>query len=250
MVNPLPMVSVPSGSLEYVEKGKGVPLVLLHGGTGSIEEWGPCVDAFAAKYRVIAYNRRGYGNSSPRYVFTALFYDEDMDDLTVLLNALGVVAPVFFCGFSDGGTIALMFAARFPEYFRALVVSGAHIYVEEKTAQGLARVRDNYEKAGKRKGLENTARFKSQMAWFDRWLGDSFRPFSIEDEIGRILCPTLVIQGTEDEFANVSHAQRIADGISDSRLWLVPGARHWIHGGVHAPVFQDRVLAFFSDIVV
>jgi pimeloyl-ACP methyl ester carboxylesterase len=239
-------VSIPSGELEYVEKGEGPALILLHGGTGSIEEWKSCLDVFSSQFRVIAYNRRGYGRSTPRYAFPVDYYHEDLDDLWELLKALDVTLPSFFCGFSDGGTLALMFAARYPTALRALVVSGAHIYVEEKTARGLDRVRQHYKRAGQNKGLTNTPQYRSQLAWFDRWLGRNFRPFSIEDDMARITCPTLVVQGTEDEFASSDHARDIAGGISNSQLWLVEGARHWIHGGAHEKVFQDRVLDFFS----
>jgi pimeloyl-ACP methyl ester carboxylesterase len=244
---PVPTVTIASGKLEYVDKGRGVSLVLLHGGTGNIDEWGSCVDCFAERYRVIAYNRRGYGNSTPRYVFRPDFFEEDIEDLVHLLDALGVHGPVFLCGFSDGGTIALMFAVRHPERVCAMVCSGAHIYVEEKTSRGLLRVREVFEQRVKRRGLQETPQARSQRAWFDRWLNDDFRPFSIEDEISHIVCPTLVVQGMEDEFAAESHARRIADVIDNAELWLVEGARHWIHGGQHAGVFQDRVMSFLAD---
>jgi pimeloyl-ACP methyl ester carboxylesterase len=140
-----------------------------------------------------------------------------------------------------------MFAARYPEALSALVVSGAHIYVEEKTAQGLSRVKQHYIRSERAKGVCDTPQFQSQLAWFDRWLGEKFRPFSIEKELARITCPTLVVQGTKDEFASSNHARDIASGILNSQLWLVEGAPHWIHGGVHEKVFQDRVLDFFSS---
>jgi len=240
-------VSIASGKLEYVDKGRGAPLVLLHGGTGSIDEWGTCVDRFAEGYRAIAYNRRGYGNSTPRYVFPPRFFEDDIQDLVHFLDALCIHGPVFLCGFSDGGTIALMFAIRHPERVRAMVCCGGHVYVEEKTSRALSRVRDAFEQRVKRRGLQETPQTRSQRAWFDRWLNEDFRPFSIEDEISHILCPTLVVQGGEDEFADASHARRIADGIENAELWLVQGARHWIHGGEHAEAFQDRVMSFLAD---
>ncbi|MBW2109707.1 MAG: alpha/beta fold hydrolase, partial [Deltaproteobacteria bacterium] len=108
-------IEIPSGTLEYVEKGRGAPLILLHGGTGNIEEWGGCVDGFAHHYRVIAYNRRGYGNASPRYDYPPDFFYEDVRDLAALMDALGVGGPAYICAFSDGATIALLFAVRYPD---------------------------------------------------------------------------------------------------------------------------------------
>lgn len=241
-------ISIPSGALEYEDIGDGIPLVMLHGGTGNIEEWGSCVAHFADQYRVIAYNRRGYGKSEPRYRFGPDFFEEDVQDLAALMDALGLHSPVFLCAFSDGGTIALMFAVKYPERVRAMVISGAHIYVDKKTVPGLHKIRQLYENRVTARGLEGTPQVRSQRAWFDRWLHPDFAPFSIEDEISRIQCPTLVIQGTEDEYAEPAHAESIAEKISDSELWLVKGARHWVHGGKRADAFQERVLDFFSRI--
>ena len=247
MVPSVRMISVPRGTLEVLEHGAGSPLVLLHGGTGSIDEWDSCIDVFAERFRVIAYNRRGYGQSSPRYVFSEHFFDEDIEDLMALLETLNIVKPFLCCGFSDGGTIALLFAAHYPGRIKRLVVSGAHVYVEVKTAQGLSKVRERYERAAHRRGLLDTPQYKSQMAWFDRWLGRAFRPFSMVDDLSRIVCPTLVIQGTEDEFADETHARIIAKHIEGAQLWLVKGARHWIHGGDHTEPFLDRVSSFLSE---
>ena len=51
----------------------------------------------------------------------------------------------------------------------------------------------------------------------------------------------------QDEYADPAHAEAIAQRISASELWLVEGARHWVHGGKYADAFNKRVLAFFSD---
>ncbi|MDY6988540.1 MAG: alpha/beta hydrolase [Thermodesulfobacteriota bacterium] len=242
----MPTVSITSGTIEYVAAGKGTPLILLHGGTGSIQEWGGCIDHFATKYRVIAYNRRGYGGSSPRYHFSEDFFREDVEDLAALLDALGIFAPVLLCAFSDGGTVALIFAATFPERTRAMVCAGAHIYVDEKASRGLLRAKRILENRLQHNGVKETAQVRSQRAWFDRWLHPNFKPFSIEDKMRRINCPTLVVQGMEDEYAEPSHAQRIAQGIKASQLWLVEGARHWVHGGGHKDLFQERAMAFLD----
>jgi pimeloyl-ACP methyl ester carboxylesterase len=243
----MPKCIIPSGTLEYLEAGRGTPLILMHGGTGSIGEWDACIDAFASRYCVLAYDRRGYGRSTPRATFSLDFFDEDIEDLVAFLDALALSEPPLFCAFSDGGTIALMFAARFPERVRALVCVGAHIYVEEKSLRGLAHARQAFERRIKEMDLEDLPQTRSQRAWFERWLGSDFTEYSIEHEISNIRCPTLIVQGTEDEYAEISHAQRIADGIKDSDLWLVKGARHWVHRGEHVDEFVERVLGFLSD---
>ena len=243
------VISVPGATLEYVDEGQGPPLVLLHGGTGNIAEWGDCVPYFAQRHRVVAYNRRGYGNSTPRVDFPPTYHHTDVADLLALLDALNVKAPVRLCGFSDGGTIVLMFAARFPGRVESLVSIAGHIYVEEKSRQGLRRARRFFESGIQKRGLdEGSHAVQGRRAWFDLWLDDRFgESFNIEHELDRIECPALIIQGTEDEYAQVSHARRIADGIADSRLYLIEGARHWIHGGEHADRLRQAVAAFLDE---
>jgi len=240
-------ISIPNGTLEYVEVGDGIPLIMLHGGSGSIEEWGDCIDYFATQYRVIAYNRRGYGNSTPRDTFLPNFHSEDAEDLLAFLDILGLDYPVLLCGFSDGATIALLFAAEFPERVRAMVCAGGHIYTDDKTHEGLLRARSLFEACIKRDELdEQLPQIRSQRAWFDLWLDPDFKRFSIEDKMSQVRCPTLVIQGSEDEYAGADHAHRIADGIEDSRLCLINGARHWIHGGKCADEFKKEVMTFLA----
>lgn len=240
-------ITIPGGSLEYVEMGEGAPLIMLHGGTGNVEEWGSCIDYFATKYRVIAYNRRGYGNSTPRDTIPLEFFEEDIEDLVAFLDVLGITGSVLFCAFSDGGTITLMFASRFPERTRAVVCAGAHIYVEDKTVRGLINTRRAFEQNIQKKGMEHTAQNRFYLAWFDRWLDPAFKNWSIEKEISVIKCPTLIVQGTEDEYAEMSHAERIAEDIRNSELWLAKGAHHLVHRGRQADAFKERVMAFLAD---
>ena len=243
------LMPISDGVLEYIDMGTGAPLVLLHGGTGDISEWGASVGYFARQYRVLVYNRRGYGNSTPRLDFPPTYHDADVADLLKFLDALGLNDPVRLCGFSDGATIALMFAARFPGRVAALVLVAGHIYVEAKTQQGLLRAKRLFE-AGIQKKERNEAAHKIQgrRAWFDLWLDEQFRQwFNIEDALGKIRCPTLVVQGTEDEYANVSQARRIAEGIPNAALYLMAGAKHYIHGGDQAEALGERVTAFLGD---
>ena len=243
----MPKAEIPSGALEYIETGRGAPLVLLHGGTGSIEEWGTCIDRFAASFQVIAYNRRGYGHSTPRETFSLNFFEEDIEDLAAFLGVLGLTQPILLCAFSDGGTIALMYAARFPAQVKAMVCVGAHIYVEEKSIRGLVHARKVFERRIAETGLEETPQIRSQRAWFDRWLVGDREFLSMENDLSRITCPTMIIQGTEDEYAETSHAERIAGGIPGSVLWLVEGARHWVHRGEHTEAFTGKVTRFLAD---
>lgn len=110
-------------SLAYVERGQGVPLVLLHGsGPTDLRTWGQQIEPFAEHYRVIAYSRR--------YHYPNTWIDDDSavlstfvhaNDLAALITALQL-GRVHLVGFSYGADIALRFAVEHPELLRTLVV--------------------------------------------------------------------------------------------------------------------------------
>ena len=110
----------------YVEAGEGIPLLLLHGGSGSngplwvnhVHGWGTYLELFAKHFRVILPDTRGSGrtrNPSGKMSF-ALF----AQDYLAFIAALGLEHP-FICGLSDGGTIATLIGMLAPQVPRALV---------------------------------------------------------------------------------------------------------------------------------
>jgi pimeloyl-ACP methyl ester carboxylesterase len=98
--------------------GAGIPLVLLHAGTGSTKMWLHQVPAFtAAGYRVVAYDRRGHGQSGPGQGVA-------VDDLLLLLDRLKINST-HLLGTAAGGIAAFDFALAFPERLRSLIVANS-----------------------------------------------------------------------------------------------------------------------------
>ena len=97
-----------------------------------------------AGLRVIAYDRWGYGKSDPRPELGLPTFEADQADLLSLLDELQVERAALV-GHSDGGTIALYFAAAHPERVAKLVSVAAHIYVEPKMEPGMQMIRRTYE---------------------------------------------------------------------------------------------------------
>lgn len=110
-------IPVPGATLAAERReGTGAPLVLVHGFGGSRRDWDPLVAALSQPRPLIAYDQRGFGESSTDdapYSHT--------DDLLVLLDALGI-AEADLCGMSLGGATALNFALDHPERVRRLVL--------------------------------------------------------------------------------------------------------------------------------
>jgi pimeloyl-ACP methyl ester carboxylesterase len=98
--------------------GRGVPVVLVHGSWASHAIWEPVVPALAARFRVLAYDRRGHSRSE-RPAGQDSVHD-DVDDLAALIEHLGM-APAWVVGNSYGAAITLRLAADRPELLRGVI---------------------------------------------------------------------------------------------------------------------------------
>jgi pimeloyl-ACP methyl ester carboxylesterase len=128
---------VPGARLFYVDSGgTGPAVVLLHAGTGSRQVWEHQIPAFAAAgYRVIAYDRRGYGRTT---VAPDGPLSTAADDLDALLTALGI-DRAFVLGTAAGGIVATDFALAFGRRVRALVIANSLVGVQDPEYLALGR---------------------------------------------------------------------------------------------------------------
>ena len=121
------------------------PVILMHDGLGSTRSWRRQVPALAeAGYRVIVYDRWGYGQSEARPYLEVPSFRDDLADLESILSTLQLRSTGLI-GHSDGGTLALYFAAQHPEQVTSLVTIAAHIYLEPKMESGVQRIRQTFE---------------------------------------------------------------------------------------------------------
>jgi pimeloyl-ACP methyl ester carboxylesterase len=208
--------------------GRGI--VLLHHGLGSMRAWKSQISAFAdAGYRVLVYDRWGYGASDSRPALDLPTFEADQIDLARLLDEVGLERACLI-GHSDGGTMALYFTARRPERVWALITVAAHIYVEPSKAPSIFDIGEAYATdAEMRKKLE---RAHGPMAdrvfhnWYDGWAQPRHLNWDMRPIVRGISCPALVIQGEDDEHASPQHARDLAECLERGSLWLIPGVRH------------------------
>jgi pimeloyl-ACP methyl ester carboxylesterase len=210
--------------------------VFLHDSLGCIELWRDFPErlAGAAGFDALIYDRRGYGGSSPfaSAPRTVGYLEDEADVLARVIGRCGVERPILF-GHSDGGSIALVAAARYPELVRAVVTEGAHVFVEEITLAGIRDARTALHTTSLR---ERLARYHGERtdavtaAWIDTWLSPAFRDWSIEHFLPRVRCPVLVLQGAQDEYGTEAQVAAIAGGIAGpARSHLVPSVGHTPH---------------------
>jgi pimeloyl-ACP methyl ester carboxylesterase len=195
-------------------------LVFLHEGLGSIEQWRDFPQALMREtgLAVLVYDRYGFGGSEPLQKGRDGLHlqREDISCLSALLESCEVRAPILI-GHSDGGTIALLYAARFPERPRGVIVEATHVFVEEATRAGIRDALSAYEKGGLREKLVRYHGDKTDAMfsrWCDDWLAPEFQDWSIEASISSIRCPVLVIQGEDDEYGTAAQVESIRNRVS------------------------------------
>jgi len=123
-------------------------LVFLHEGLGSIELWRTFPKQLCAETGLegFLYDRRGYGKSSPiQHERSANYLNEEAWTMLPAILNTADIRNVILVGHSDGGTIALLFAGRFPERVSGIISEAAHVFVEEATIKGVRDARMSYE---------------------------------------------------------------------------------------------------------
>lgn len=216
--------------VETLGEKENPPVILLHHGLGAVNSWQAQMAGLSqAGFYTIAYDRWGYGKSSPRLALALPFFKPDLEDLLALMDALGLQKTTLV-GHSDGGTIGLYFAAQYPQRVQCLVTVAAHIYVEPKMVPGIENLKLAFEQDKRlRIGLQRLHSDKTETVfynWYNGWVKPEHLTWDMRPEISKIACPVLVAQGMEDEHATPQHARDIAANIPGAELWLVPGVGH------------------------
>lgn len=221
--------------------GGASPLVVfLHEGLGSISMWRDFPDRLcaAAGVRGLVYSRPGYGRSTPRAAEEA--WDTDFmhrqahEVLPALLDALDIDVtherPWLF-GHSDGGSIALLYAARFPDAIAGAVVLAPHIMVEDLSIASIEEAREAYRTTDLRARLarHHDDPDSAFWGWNGIWLHPPFRHWTIEREIEAIRCPLLAMQGIDDEYGTLEQIRGIARRVPQTELVEIPDCRHSPH---------------------
>ena len=210
--------------------------VFLHDSLGCVALWRdfPQKMAAAAHANAFVYDRLGYGSSAPfASSFRQVNYMETEADLLInILDKYSITNPILF-GHSDGGTIALLAAAKYPDKIKAVITEGAHVFVEEETLDGILQAKEQYKTTNLKERLEKYHGAKTQAlfdAWTETWLSQAYRDWNIEHFLPQITCPVLVIQGVEDEYGTIAQVQSIVNQVSGpAEMYMVVNAGHSPH---------------------
>jgi len=227
-------------------------LVFLHEGLGSRSMWRDFPQRLcdAGGYRGLVYSRPGYGRSTPRAPDERWGVDfmhrQAHELLPALRRALRVEEPVWLLGHSDGGSIALLHAARFPDSVAGLVVMAPHLFVEDIAVASIQRTREAFAGTDLPQRL---ARHHDDVAsafwgWNHIWLDRAFRSWNIESEVSRIHCPLLAIQGIDDEYGTLEQVRRIRRQLPTAQLLELAVCGHSPHRDQ-----PDQVVAAIASFI-
>lgn len=211
-----------------------VDLVMLHEGLGSVSMWRDFPEqlASATGCRTLVYSRFGYGGSTPLAVPRGVDYvhEEALIWLPAILEQLRIRRPILF-GHSDGGSIALIHAARSESDVAGIVALAPHVKVEELTVRSIEAARSAYTDTDLRLRLRrhHTDVDAAFWGWNNIWLDPAFRSWNIEALLPSIRCPILAIQGEEDEYGTMEQIEIIGSAIRGSTMLRLPACRHSPH---------------------
>ena len=230
--------------LEYQWVGKPdshLPLVLfLHEGLGSLSMWKDFPETFcqAANCRGLVYSRPGYGQSTPRHPDERWDVDfmhrQAFEVLPAFLATLEIdplQQKLWLFGHSDGGSISLLYAARYPQALAGAIVLAPHIMVEDLTITSIEQAREIYQTTDLPKKLDRYHQDADSAfwGWNSIWLHPPFRAWSIEAELVSIQCPLLAVQGLDDEYGSLEQIRGIARRVSTAELLEIPACGHSPH---------------------
>ncbi|HLX30613.1 MAG TPA: alpha/beta hydrolase [Casimicrobiaceae bacterium] len=217
---------------------RSAPLVVfLHEGLGSVAMWKDYPQRLcdAGGFRGLVFSREGYGRSTPRRHHERwpvdFMHAQARDVLPRLFGKLGVGArgqQPWLLGHSDGGSIALIYAATFPERVAGVVALAPHIFVEDMSIESIAAARTTYlagdlrDRLGRYHADVDSAFF----GWNDVWLDPAFRGWSIEAMVAKVRCALLVVQGANDEYGTLAQVEGIRARARHAKIVVLANCGH------------------------
>jgi pimeloyl-ACP methyl ester carboxylesterase len=228
--------------------GSGAPLLLLHGFSGSSQDWSALVPDWAAHFQLIIPDLRCHGRSnSPSATFR---FSDAASDILALLERLGV-NQFKALGISGGGNTLLHLATREPDRVAAMVlVSATSYYPSQARAimrQYPDRITDAEREVLRRRHPGGDAQIGALLA-HTRAFADSFDDMNFTPPyLSTITARTLIVQGDRDPLYPVEISVEMARSIPCSSLWIVPGGGHGPVGGEHWPEFVKTAFAFLCE---
>ncbi len=263
---------IEGGSLRFEVRGQGDPLLLIHGACGQIEMLADLAGALAATHRVLTYDWRGHGSSTPNATNDVRVH---ANDAAVLIRDI-LQEPTIVVGWSWGGDIAMALALAEPSLVRSLVLLEPAWHMGRPNVEGLrlvGKVGYQYLRGKDRSAAEAVGRWVFQRqsggtAWDempenmkDIWLGNTrslkvelLRPsrhnlsmdFVSARTVAGIAAPVTFVLGDDSHSKRHRVHESLSAALPAMKTVRVPGASHLLP--VESPTaVRDAVLGATAD---
>jgi pimeloyl-ACP methyl ester carboxylesterase len=234
--------------LYFEVSGSGEPLVLLHGFSGSSQDWTPSITGWGSGFQFIVPDLRGHGRSG---VLSKPFrHEEAAIDVLALLDHLGI-GSCKGLGVSGGGNVLLHMATRQPERVKAMVLVSATPYFPAQARTIMSQYADSlseqqWEILRHRHPLGD-AQIKTIIASTTAFATSYDDMNFTSPYLSTIQARTLIVQGDSDPLYPVEISVEMARAIPQSSLWIIPNAGHGPVIGERWPEFQKTAAAFLIN---
>lgn len=216
-------------NIYYEEYGSGTPLLLLHGGFGSIHDFQNVISEFAKHFKVIAVDSPGHGRSEQA---DSLSFDLMADYFSKMIDLLKL-DNVNIIGYSDGGITALLLAEKRPDKVKKIIASGANSSmngIKSEMLETLKLVNPAFIETYQKEWLED---YKSKSPEKDKWekfITDIIKMYSKEELISDhtlsdIHAKVLLVYGDRDVI-KLEHGIKLFQIIIGSSLCVLPNTSH------------------------
>ena len=226
-------ITIKNVKIYYEEYGQGIPLILLHGGFGSISHFKNVIEPLSKKYRVIAMDSPGQGRSeqidSMSYQIYANYYAEFIDNLKL--------DSVYVLGWSDGGNSAFILAYDRSDKVKKVIVSGANSDTDGYQDGDLEMMKSQSDP----KNISDEVRTKWVPAFLsktpnkDNWEKSYKQLYKMwvtkevisDAHLSNIKSKFLIVYGDKD-IMKLEHGLHIYKIIKGSEFCILPNTSHWV----------------------
>lgn len=226
-------LTIRNTKIYYETYGTGAPLILLHGGLGSIADFRKCIPELSKKYKLIIPDAPGLGRSEHAdsvmtYPLMAIYYSKMIDILKL--------DSAYVMGWSDGGIAALLLGKNRPDKIKKIISVGPNYRADGMVKEEIAFTKDSFcnidwFETHMKGWIDNYKKISPQGNWKryiseakNMWLQEQYFPKS---DLGTIQAPTLIVLGDHDLYT-LEHGIDMYHALPKGQFCVLPATTHYV----------------------